>query len=248
MTADDRQARSFGQAADAYDAIRPSYPREAIEWALGTEPLEVVDLGAGTGILSRLLAAVGHRVTAVDPDHKMLAALRAKSAGVADARPGDAEHIPLPDASADAVTAGQAYHWFDPGHAHPEIARVLRPGGVFVPIWNIRDSSVPWVAEMSEYIGTSKAERTVRQLEGSHFPPYFEPTERFETRYTRPFDEDALVELVKSRSYYLTGDDAHRAELERRARDLVHTHPDLAGRDTFELPYVTVAYRLRHNG
>jgi len=248
MTADEQYALSFGQAAEAYDAIRPTYPRSAVAWALGDTPKTVVDLGAGTGILSRLLADEGHRVIAVDPDEQMLAALRAKSPGVAGAEKGDAEHIPLPDASVDAVTAGQAYHWFDPERAHPEIARVLRPGGIFAPIWNIRDSSVPWVAQMSELIGSSKAERTVRQLEGSSFPPYFAPTERFETAYTRPFDEEALVDLVKSRSYYLTGDAAHRAELERRARELVRTHPDLAGRERFELPYITVAYRLRHTG
>ncbi|HEY1178985.1 MAG TPA: class I SAM-dependent methyltransferase, partial [Phytomonospora sp.] len=143
MTADDRYALSFGQAADAYDAIRPTYPREAVTWALGAKPVTVADLGAGTGILSRLLADEGHHVIAVDPDEQMLDALRAKSPAVADARTGDAEHIPLADGSVDAVTAGQAYHWFDPERAHPEIARVLRPGGVFVPIWNIRDGSVP---------------------------------------------------------------------------------------------------------
>lgn len=245
----DLLARSFGRAADRYDAIRPTYPPAALIWALAPaldKPrLTVVDLGAGTGILTRLLVDLGHDVTAVDPDELMLATLREKSPGIVGARVGDAEHIPLPDGFADVVTAGQAYHWFDPELAHPEIARVLRPGGVFAPIWNIRDHSYAWVSRMSELIGRSEAEQTVRDLEGSHFAPYFTPTERWTYKYSRPFTEDSLVDLVKSRSYYISGDDAHQARLEDNARHLVRTHPDLAGHDKFDLPYETVAYRMR---
>ena len=119
-------ASSFGAAADLYDRIRPRYPREALDWAI-PEKSDICDLGAGTGILTRQLADLGHRVIAVEPDDKM----RAKIAG--DARKGSATDIPLPDDSVDVVTAGQAYHWFYGEPAHTEIARVLRPGGRFVP-------------------------------------------------------------------------------------------------------------------
>src|SRR5579859_8118452 len=129
---------SFGPAADLYDSVRPAYPREAVEWALGTPPLRVVDLGAGTGILTRVLLGIGYEVLPVEPDPAMRAKLAATTPGV-EPLDGRAESIPLPDGSTDAIVAGQAYHWFDRDAAHREAARVLRPGGVFAPIWNVRD-------------------------------------------------------------------------------------------------------------
>src|SRR5690348_12905637 len=141
---DERQASSFGVAADEYDTQRPTYPAEAVAWAVGDEPgRRVVDLGAGTGILTRMLLALGHTALPVEPDPEMRRRLAERSP---DTQPlaGSAEAIPLPDGSVDAVMAGQAYHWFDPETAHREIGRVVRPGGVFAPIWNIRDESVPW--------------------------------------------------------------------------------------------------------
>ncbi|GLZ76988.1 putative methyltransferase [Actinorhabdospora filicis] len=239
-------AHSFGQAAGVYDAIRPTYASEPLVWALGTAPLTVVDLGAGTGILSRALAALGHRVIAVEPDAEMLAKLAEKSPGV-EPRQGDAEHIPVDSGSVDAVTAGQAYHWFDPAKAHPEIARVLRPGGVFAPIWNLRDETVPWVSRMSELIGKSEAE-VVAHAVPDLTADGFERAESHTLFYDRVMTEEDLVTLVKSRSYYLIADEEGRAELERRTRELVRTHPDLAGRSTFELPYETLAYRIRRKG
>ncbi|MGH3648167.1 MAG: class I SAM-dependent methyltransferase, partial [Micromonosporaceae bacterium] len=155
----DAQRSSFGTAAALYDRVRPRYHPDAIRWALagadarpdaaagaGHRVTSVVDLGAGTGILSRQLIELGYDCQPVEPDEQMRAqcdaALRERfGAAARTALAGSAEQIPLPDGAADAVIAGQAYHWFDPATAHPEIARVLRPGGVFAPIWNIRDES-----------------------------------------------------------------------------------------------------------
>ncbi|NUS58519.1 MAG: class I SAM-dependent methyltransferase, partial [Streptomycetaceae bacterium] len=90
-------ALSFGPAAQLYDTIRPTYPRPAIDWAIGPKRVRVLDLGAGTGLLTRVLQNAGHDVVSVDPDEQMLAVL----AGHPGTRPlqGSAEHIPLPDAS-----------------------------------------------------------------------------------------------------------------------------------------------------
>ncbi|MGC9668180.1 class I SAM-dependent methyltransferase [Planosporangium sp. 12N6] len=234
-------ALSFGPAADLYDRIRPRYPVEAIRWILGDRPLTVVDLGAGTGILSRQLAGLGHRVVPVEPDPGMRARLGA-AGGAPAAVEGSAEAVPLPDASVDAVVAGQAYHWFDPDTAHPEIARVLRPGGVFGPLWNERDVTVPWVAALSqildEHRDTSATEQTVHPL-----GPRFTPVERASFRHAVTHTPDTLVELVRSRSFYLTATPDGRAAVDAAVRDLCATHPGLAGRGEFALPYVTNAYR-----
>lgn len=232
------QRNSFGPAAELYDRIRPTYPEAAIGWMLGSPPKRVVDLGAGTGILTRQLYAVGYQVVAVEPDERMRARLSARLPDV-PAPAGSAEAIPLPDGGVDAVTAGQSYHWFDTDRAHPEIARVLRPGGVFAPIWNNRDESEPWVAEISAIVGGERPG-------GLDLPEeLFEPVERRDFRHERPMTPDSLIELIRSRSYYLTAAPQRRAELEAALRELCATHPALRGRDTFPLPYVTTAYRAR---
>lgn len=240
------QALSFGQAADRYDRIRPTYPFEALRWAL--EPVSsgssVVDLGAGTGLLTRVVLSLGYDVVPVEPDAGMRARLDAATPGTT-AREGSAESIPVDDGSVDAVVCGQAYHWFDKERAHPELARVIKSGGVFAPIWNIRDESVSWVHELS-VITRQRADRTLNPTAGpSDFGPEFGPVERAEFPHATVHTADSLVELIRSRSYYLTAPPEDRAEIERAIRALATEHPDLAGRQTFELPYVTYAYRAR---
>jgi len=137
---DRQRAQSFGGVADDYDAARPSYPPEAVRWIVGAQPLEVVDVGAGTGKLTRVLLELGHAVTAVEPSGALRDKLAA-SLPAARALEGTAEAIPLADGSADAVVVGQAFHWFEVEPALAEMARVLRPGGHVGLIWNFRESS-----------------------------------------------------------------------------------------------------------
>ena len=235
-------ARSFGAAAGAYDRFRPGYPADAVQWAAGgPAPRHVVDLGAGTGILTRALLALGHRVTPVEPDPGMRARLDAATAGVT-ALDGTAEAVPLPHGAADTVVVGQAYHWFDRDRAHAEAARVLRAGGVFAPLWNLRDEAVPWVARLTAIVDAERGEQGVEDDVGS-FGPLFGPVERAEFRHRTTHTADSLVGMITTRSYYLTAPPGRRAELEAAVRDLVATHPDLAGRQTFALPYRTVVFR-----
>src|SRR5262249_17005278 len=109
----------------------------------------VVDLGAGTGKFTQVLLTTGARVIAVDPVMPMLDRLR-RDVPAAEAIAGDAEHIPVASGTADALVCAQAFHWFATPGAVAEIRRVLKPGGAFGLIWNQRDESVGWVAEVGK--------------------------------------------------------------------------------------------------
>jgi SAM-dependent methyltransferase len=142
-------AKGFERGAADYEKGRPSFPREVLDTLVAegvlTEGAEVVDLAAGTGKFTRLLFEVVpvDRVTAVEPVAAMRAAYEANFPG-ARALEGTAEDVPLPEASVDVVTVAQAFHWFDPPVALTEIARVVRPGGWLVMVWNTRDEDDPW--------------------------------------------------------------------------------------------------------
>lgn len=240
-----RQALSFGAAADAYDRFRPDYPTEAVRWAVGdAPPVRVVDLGAGTGLLSRVLLGLGHQVVPVEPDEGMRARLAHATPGTT-ALAGSAERIPLPDGDADAVVAGQAYHWFDPERAHAEVARVLRADGTFAAIWNERDESVPWVAALSELADRVLGERGAGEDRPASFGDGFGAVEHARFRHSTRHTADTLVGMIATRSYYLTAASRQRREMDAAVRDLAATHPDLAGRDSFELPYRTEVFRAR---
>ena len=238
----DAQRLSFGPAAGLYDRVRPRYPVEALRWMLtvephGSGPLRVVDLGAGTGILTRQLLELGHDVVAVEPDAGMRAKLD-DSLGRAIARDGSAERIPLAGGEADAVVAGQAYHWFNRDLAHDEIARVLRTGGAFAPVWNERDERVDWLKRLSE-ITDGRPEET----EVNDFGPRFTAVEHATFPFVLTSDEQQLVELMQSRSYYLSAPPERQRRMADEIRRLVREHPDLASRAEFPLPYVAFAYR-----
>ncbi len=242
------RALSFGPEAAAYDAHRPSYPPAALAWALGSARLRVVDLGAGTGLLTRVLIALGHEVIPVEPDAQMRERLAAGTPGTT-ALEGSAESIPLPDADVDAVLAGQAYHWFDTAKAHPEIARVLRPAGIFAPIWNIRDESVAWVRRLGQISSgdhhtppTAEAKPRPGQMLRQHggFGSLFTTPEVAEYHWSTPMTADALVAMMATRSYHITGTPQQRAEHDAAVRELVADQPA-----TFALPYVTEVFRAR---
>ena len=230
-----RQAGSFGAAADAYERGRPGYPEAAIDWLLPDAATVVLDLGAGTGKLTRQLVARGLEAVAVEPSDGMREQLQRVLPGVR-ALPGTAEEIPLPDGAVDAVLVAQAWHWVDVGRAVPEVARVLRPGGVLGLVWNSRDERVGWVAELGRIMAGG-----VEHFDTANPPvgPPFLPIERRDFEWSYPLTPDALVDLVASRSYIITATEAEREAKLGEVRRLAERHPDLAGRAEFELPYVT---------
>ncbi|UXA14833.1 methyltransferase domain-containing protein [Mycobacterium sp. SMC-8] len=237
----DRRSLSFGAEAAAYERGRPSYPPEAIDWLLpdgGSNRLEVLDLGAGTGKLTTRLVERGLDVVAVDPIPEMLELL-STSLPDTPALLGTAEEIPLPDGSVDAVLVAQAWHWFDPERAVKEVARVLRPGGRLGLVWNNRDERLGWVKDLGDIIGHEVDPFT----QTVDLPAAFRDVERHEVEWTSYLTPQALVDLVASRSYCITSPEKVRARTLDRVRELLATHPALANSSGLALPYITVCIR-----
>ena len=160
------RAGSFDSAAGLYERGRPPYPPAALDWLLPPGALRVLDLGAGTGKLTRQLVACGLDVVAVEPLDGMRAEL-ARAVPGARLLAGSAERIPLADGAVDAVVAAQAWHWVDPPRAVPEVARVLAPGGTLGLMWNERDERESWVAELGRIIGENRPEEDGAEEDGA---------------------------------------------------------------------------------
>lgn len=146
---------SFESGADDYDRVRPSWPAQTVRRLLGDpdRPLDVLDLGAGTGKGTATLIELGHRVTAVDPSADMLSRLTAKpQLAQATTLQATAEELDLPEGSFDAIVAFQSWHWVDPQVAGPICARLLRPGGFLGLAWHAIDARVDWVRQLEEMI------------------------------------------------------------------------------------------------
>src|SRR5262249_54140245 len=135
-----------------YERARPLYAVDALEWLRARLPLRrVVDVGAGTGKLSRQLAAVGADVVAVEPDPDMRAVFARVLPGI-ELLAGSAEELPLADASVDVATAAQAFHWFDLERALPELHRVIRPGGGIAVVWNEWDDDDELMRSLNQIV------------------------------------------------------------------------------------------------
>lgn len=239
-------SRAFELVAGLYERARPEYPGDAVAWMV--EQLElgpgrtVLDLGAGTGKLTRGLVPTGARVIAVEPGEAMLAELRRVLPNV-EALIGGAEAIPLDDDSIDAITVGQAFHWFQHDVALPEMHRVLRPHGGVALIWNARDpeAQVTWGVKdlLAGFVPPERAAPGTwsdRLRESDLFGPLEE--RRF--RFTQELDADTFVDRMLSISFVASAPAEKRADLERRLRELVAAH---GGR--IEMPYVTDVYVSR---
>lgn len=244
----------FQAGAATYERGRPDYPAEVETWlrdTLGLGPgKRVLDLGAGTGKFTKHLLATGADVVALEPVVAMRERLTAAFPQVR-ALHGQAEAIPLGDATVDAVICAQAFHWFATPAALAEIVRVLRPGEHLGLIWNVRDETVPWVAEltriMEPYEQASGAPRFGSGAWRRAFPfPGLSPLEErcFTHVHTGPA-EQVIVDRVLSVSFMasLPADERERATL--RVRDVIARYPELSGRSEVTFPYATFAYSAR---
>jgi len=234
------RSRNFGSIAELYERVRPGYPAEAVEWLLG-ESAVVADVGTGTGKLTDALLASGRDVTAVDPDPGMLAVLTAKHPGVPTVA-GTAEQLPFADATFDAVTFGQSWHWVDPPRGSAEVARVLRPGGTLGLVWNIRDAREPWVAELADILDHRSADELMLAAGGPIVtePLTFDDAATFD--WVSTIDVETLVDLAATHGFVLTASDIERRAMLDGVRALGER---VAGKDgVLRLPYRLYAYRF----
>lgn len=231
MSVNPTAASGFDAGAEAYERGRPSYPADAVAHLVDVLQLaqgkRVLDLAAGTGKLTRLLVPSGVEIVAVEPVPGMRAAFEAAVPGV-EILEGTAEAIPLPDSSVDAVVVAQAFHWFDRDMALAEIDRVLRPGGGVALVWNRRDESVPWVAEMSRIIHWNRG--LIPAYDGVEVDGFTKWT----CGYVQPLSHDGLLDRVASVSYIAAMEERERAGVLAQVSDLVRgfTEP-------IPLPYIT---------
>ncbi len=232
------RARSFETVAQEYERHRPDYPVEAVEWAaaqLGLEPgARVLDVGAGTGKLTRVLVAAGFETVAVEPGGAMLDQLRLV-VPEAEAHEAPAEAIPLPDASIDAAFAAQAFHWFDRERALPELQRVLRPGGGLALLWNWWDERDPLQKELGELVGYAGHEPY--REEELPAAPWFRDVGRTVVETVMESSPDALVGYLATASDYLVVSPEER----ERALAAVHALASKYG-DRFAMPRLTYVF------
>ena len=241
----DAAVRGYARAPVAYELGRPTYPPLALECLVRELELGpgrvVLDLGAGTGKLTALLAASGATVLAAEPVVEMREALERNVPG-ATAFDSTAESIGLAAASVDAVTAGQAFHWFRGDEALAEIHRVLRPGGRLGLVWNLRDETVPWVAELTRIMEPHRGDAP-RAASGAWREVFertalFEPLESATFGHVHGLTAEGVVARVASVSFIAALPEPHRAQVLADVRELVDA-------PTVELPYRTEVYWTR---
>lgn len=249
-------AGGFSSAAGHYARARPAYAREAIgligEVVAGGA---VLDLGAGTGILTSQLRRSGREVHACEPLPEMVAHLRRALPDV-PAVVGTAEDLPLRRDRYSGVTIAQAFHWMDPARALPEVERVLVPGGVLAMLWNVRDESVGWVGELTDLIESRSGGRPYSDHREHRWSDVVAAVGGFSHvgshRWSNPVQTTpaGLLERVRSTSFVAVLDEPERKAIEDEVRALLEASPQLAGRDRFEYPYHTVVelWRAGHSG
>jgi SAM-dependent methyltransferase len=241
----------FTDRVEEYVRHRPGYPRGLLHLLMrehGLGPGRVVaDIGSGTGILSRLLLESGARVLGVEPNRSMRAAAERDLGGEARFRSieGSAEATALDAASVDLVTAGQAFHWFDPARARAEFRRVLRAGGAVVLTWNARKST-PFNDDYEDmldrlapdYPAVRARDRAIESVVQAFFAPHAPRVEKFPNGQV--LDEADLRGRLLSSSYVpRPGQPMHDAVMQR-ASEIFAAH---ARDGRVELAYDTVVYR-----
>ncbi|KAA0961109.1 methyltransferase domain-containing protein [Microbacterium sp. ANT_H45B] len=242
--ADEVLAKSFELIGTEYDRYRPGFPAAAVDVLCPHPVRAALDLGAGTGKFTELLADRAERVSAVEPSPAMISVLRSKLLDV-DAMLGSAEQIPVESGSIDLVTVAQAFHWFDREPACAEIARVLVSGGALGLIWNHSDPECPWDRAAHRIAHPAVAASDDTTSSAGEELPGFEFVRREQIRWVERIRRDAYLKRWSTVSTFLVADDATRAEMSAQIEAVLDADPQTHGRTEFDLPVVTDVYLYR---
>jgi SAM-dependent methyltransferase len=250
-----QRAGSFGEVASNYERYRPGPPLAAVRWILPTRVGTVVDLGAGTGQLTRLLLDRADVVYAVEPDDGMRSVLTDAIPGVRAIK-GWGESLPIPDGSADAVVASSSWHWMDPVLALHEVGRVLQPDGLLGAVWSGPEPLGPMflhaqtlVAKRDdEFTGviTRDAHRPTSKLQIPHGVQFDQPQHEV-FRWHVALDADHLIGLLGTFSWIITLPDDTRESALAEARRLLRDALGIQGEVTIDIPFRADAWRSRHH-
>ena len=262
------RAASFGGAASLYERYRQGPPVLAVDWILPRPVGTVVDLGAGTGALTRLLVGRAAEVVAVEPDARMRAVLAESVPGVRVVA-GRGESIPLPDASADAVIASSSWHWMDPVPTLLEVGRVLVPGGTLAAVWSGPDPDSGLIAQAQALLSgdgdsgdataiddQSQAELSaalndrsalVQALEIPPGVPFDQPEQTVIT-WDVALNADELIGLLGTFSWVILMEDDARARLFETARRVLRDMLGVSGDVTVDMPYRAEVWKARRHG
>lgn len=245
--------QGFAQEAAAYARGRPDYPPALEPWlrdTLGLGPgRRVVDVGAGTGKFTSRLLATGASVVAVEPVDAMRERL-VHALPQVQALAGSAQALPLADASADAIVCAQAFHWFASRTVLQEFHRVLKPGGRLGLVWNVRDETVDWVAEVTRIITPYEGDAP-RFYKGDWRKPFdeapqpwFGPLAEWQWQHAHHGNaQQVVIDRFLSVSFIAALPATEKDHVRQRLERLLATHPALRGGGTLALPYVTRALR-----
>ena len=238
--------KGYETGAPDYVSGRPGYPPDALDWLcedLRAGPgRTIVEVGAGTGKFIPVLKKTGARVIALEPVAAMRAQLAAAYPEI-EAISGTAESIPLPDRSVDAVVCAQSFHWFATSAALQEMGRVLVDDGRLGLIWNGRDESVPWVAELSaitnDYEGDTPRYRTGDWRRVLPAPGFGLGGERVARNTHVGSPEQVIVKRTLSASFIAALPPDRQDEVVRRVRALIARTPALVDHTEVAFPYET---------
>jgi SAM-dependent methyltransferase len=263
------RAASFGGAASHYERYRPGPPVAAVDWVIPDRVRTVVDLGAGTGALTRLLVGQADEVVAVEPDDRMRAVL-AEAVPGARAVAGRGEAIPLPDGTVDAVLASSSWHWMDTVPTLTEIARVLVPGGVVSAMWSGPDPESGLIAQAQALLSgagegdaagvgiddESQAELSAAMtdqnnlIQALEIPPGlpFDEHEKKVITWNVALNADELIGLLGTFSWVILMEDDKRERLFDTARRVLREALGVSGDATVDVGYRAEVFKARRHG